>query len=179
MNLRLGTTKLVAAGVLTAVLVAGGASIAAAAGSTPAPVDASADPNQTDGEQVDGPDNPDGTTPSFTGSVRAPADTRPDGQQPAGGEAGEVAALQALATVSAAQAEQAALAKVPGTVARTVLESENGFVVYGVAVTGANGTVTDVKVDAGNGTVLAQETGEAAGPAGGGDQPEGPENGQG
>jgi hypothetical protein len=68
----------------------------------------------------------------------------------------EAAALQAAATISPDQAKQAALAAVPGTAGKVELESENGNVVYGVEVT-ANGTTTDVKVDAGNGSVLAKD----------------------
>ena len=46
----------------------------------------------------------------------------------------------------------------PGTAGPATLENENGNVVYGVTIT--NGaTTTDVKVDAGNGKVLAQDSG--------------------
>jgi hypothetical protein len=37
------------------------------------------------------------------------------------------------------------------------LGNESGFVVYSVEVTTADGTVTDVKADAGNAQVLSQE----------------------
>ena len=71
-------------------------------------------------------------------------------------EADEAAALQSKATISAADAEAAALAANPGTsVVQTELDDENGSVVYSVELD--NGS--DVKVDASNGTILATETG--------------------
>jgi uncharacterized membrane protein YkoI len=86
--------------------------------------------------------------------------------------------LQAAATISPDQAKQAALAAVPGTAGKVELESENGNVVYGVEVT-ANGTTTDVKVDAGNGSVLAKDADQNEGTKGtesGGEAPDsGPE----
>lgn len=48
---------------------------------------------------------------------------------------------------------------VPGTAGEVELENENGSVVYSVEIT-ANGITADVMVDAGNGKVLAQDTGE-------------------
>ena len=66
---------------------------------------------------------------------------------------------------------------VPGTAAQPELENENGSVVYGVEVTKADGTVVDVKVDAGNGEVLARE---ADGPDGEGHEDgDGPESADG
>lgn len=52
------------------------------------------------------------------------------------------------------------------------------LVLYSVELTGADGSVTDVKVDAGIGAVLAQETGEDDGSSEGADQPEGPGDAQ-
>jgi uncharacterized membrane protein YkoI len=162
MNLRLSKGKLAAAGVLAAIALGGGASIAAASGpASTAP--ATADQQQSDGEQADGADGGPGSAeevedPAFTGSVPAPTETeQPDGRETPDSEGQEQAALQDLATVSQQQAEQAALAAVPGTVAETDLDAENGFVVYSVEVNGADGTVTEVVVDAGNGQVLAQQ----------------------
>jgi uncharacterized membrane protein YkoI len=90
----------------------------------------------------------------------------------------EAAALQAAAKISPDQAKQAALAAVPGTAGKVELENENGNVVYGVEVT-ANGTTTDVKVDAGNGSVLAKDADQNEGTKGtelGGEAPDsGPE----
>lgn len=62
--------------------------------------------------------------------------------------------LASLARISADQAVQAALAAHPGTAANKVeLDSENGCLVYSVELTNQS----DVKVDAGNGHVLATE----------------------
>lgn len=182
MNTKLSKHKLAAAGVLAVVLVGGGASIAAASSnSTTADTNGvTADQSQTDGETADGPDggpgsDQEGKDASFTGSVAAPAETeQPDGQEASGKEDQESAALQALATVTPQQAEQAALTAVPGTVAGTELGNENGFVVYSVKINGTGGNVTEVKIDAGNGAVLAQEAGDGQDPADSADQPEGP-----
>ncbi|MCO7220061.1 PepSY domain-containing protein [Klenkia sp. PcliD-1-E] len=189
MKLRLTKGKLAAAGIATALAIGGGASIAAASGpdtaatSTTATSDQvgadQADSGQADGETADGPDGgpgseQDAADPTFTGTVPAPAATEvPDGQEAAGSDGAEQAALQALATVTQAQAEQAALAAVPGSVTETDLDAENGYVVYSVEVNGADGTVTEVTVDAGNGSVLAQQAGQAHDPADAPDQPEG------
>jgi len=71
-------------------------------------------------------------------------------------EAAESQALQAKARITADVAKDAALKVVPGTVKKVSLDNENGNVVYSVEIQAANGIV-DVKVDAGNGKVLAQD----------------------
>lgn len=111
--------------------------------------------------------------PVLHGSVSAPAEQEGAAETDAS-DAAESAALEALATVMPDEAEAAALAAVPGTAAQPELENEDGSVVYGVEVTQADGTVIDVKVDAGNGDILAQddESGEAG-------HDEGPETGDG
>jgi len=74
--------------------------------------------------------------------------------------AAEAAALTALAKTSEADARNAALAKFPGaTIQKAALEDENGNVVWSVALTDANKAAQEVKIDAGNGTVLATEAG--------------------
>lgn len=89
--------------------------------------------------------------PNLNGSIQAPEDE-------SASEADEAKALEGLAKVSAADAEQAALATVPGgTVLGSALENDNGSVIYEVDMTDANGKAVEVKVDAGNGAVLAQE----------------------
>ncbi len=50
-----------------------------------------------------------------------------------------------------------ALSNIQGEVLKIELEEENGFLVYGVEVVGPDKTVTDVKIDAGNGDVLLVE----------------------
>ena len=71
----------------------------------------------------------------------------------------EAARYQSLARITAEQARSAALAKVPGTVVGATLENEDGNLVYGVAVRTTAGE-RDVKVDAGNGSVLHVEGAE-------------------
>ena len=97
--------------------------------------------------------------PSYTSSVTAP-------EQNGQNEADESAALQSLAKISPDQARDAALAAVPGTADKVELDNENGNVVYSVQITDASGAKTDVKVDAGNGSVLHQDSGDANEPAG-------------
>lgn len=72
-------------------------------------------------------------------------------------ETAESGTLQALAKISADEARAAALKAVPGTATKLSLDNENGNVVYSVEVQTAKGS-TDVKVDAGNGQVLAQDS---------------------
>jgi uncharacterized membrane protein YkoI len=103
-------------------------------------------------------------TPAYQSSITAP-------EQENASEEAEASALQAKATVTAAQAESAALAAVPGTVGQVELDNENGNVVYSVEITKADGTVVDVKVDAGNATVLSQESGDGAEQSGEAEQP--------
>jgi uncharacterized membrane protein YkoI len=72
-------------------------------------------------------------------------------------EADEAAALQSEATISAADAEAAALAANSDTsVIKTELDNENGALVYSVELSNGN----DVKVDAGNGQILHTEAGD-------------------
>lgn len=71
-------------------------------------------------------------------------------------EAAESQALQAKAKITADVAKSAALKAVPGTVKKVSLDNENGNLVYSVEIQAASGSV-DVKVDAGNGQVLAQD----------------------
>jgi hypothetical protein len=104
--------------------------------------------------------------PKITGSITVPQTTGPEGT-----EADEAAALAKLAKITSAQAEQAALAKFPGaTIQKISLDDENGSLVYSVELTDASKAAQEVKVDAGNGTVLAVEAGgadnERAGKAG-------------
>lgn len=73
-------------------------------------------------------------------------------------EAADSAALAKLAKVTPEQASAAATKAVPGKAATPELSNENGNVIYDVKVTSADGkTTTDVKVDAGNANVLAQQ----------------------
>lgn len=91
----------------------------------------------------------------YTSSVTVP-DSGTEG-------AAEGAALAAAAKITPDAAKAAALAAVPGTAGKVELENENGNVVFGVEVTTAGGSRVDVKVDAGNGKVLAQEADDQEG----------------
>jgi uncharacterized membrane protein YkoI len=143
-------TKVMGALGLAAGLALGAAGIAAAAtGTSSSP---SATPTTAQSETA--PDQQNQQDPTLNGSVQA--------SDPAGSGESSDAALQPLAKITPEQAKQAALAAVPGTVNKVTLENENGSVVYGVEIT-AGGTVTDVKVDAGTGKVLAQDSGNDAG----------------
>ncbi|BAL80272.1 PepSY domain-containing protein [Caldisericum exile] len=93
--------------------------------------------------------------PSYVGSIKVTDTNAKD-------EASESKAIEGLAKISQSDAEKAALAKVPGTVIKTTLDNENGYLVYAVEVKDAQGKVFDVKVDAGNGTVLATEASDGA-----------------
>ncbi|MDO8107175.1 PepSY domain-containing protein [Isoptericola sp. b441] len=162
--------KLAATGVVAGALLAGGASMAAASTSAATPSAPAAPAVEAAGTEVpdaqegaEGTETADGTEPqdpSYAGSVQAPADQTADGSSQEN-EAADAAALAPLASIDAAAASSAATAAVPGAAGTPVLEDENGSVVWGVEVTRADGTVVDVKVDAGNGTVLSQQAGGA------------------
>lgn len=148
--------KAVVAGLATAAALAGGVGVAAAGG-PPAPPNSGAASDQA--EQPEGAEGSEGTEgaeeqePSLNGSVAA---TEVEGET----EQQEATRLASDATVSQAAAEAAALQAVPGTVTASELGNENGSVVWEVDVQKADGSAVEVKVDAGNGTVLAQETGD-------------------
>lgn len=133
--------KLIASAAAAAILTvgAGGTAIAAQQGTT------QATGGQQQSQQAEEQD------PNIKGTITAPAE---QGEQD---EAAESKQLEGLAKIDQKAAEEAALAAVPGTVKNVQLENENGFVVYGVEVQASDGTITDVKVDAGDGTILAQE----------------------
>jgi uncharacterized membrane protein YkoI len=89
--------------------------------------------------------------PSYQSSITV--DAQYDGKT----EADEAAALAGQATITPDQAKTAALAANSGTsVVKVELDNENGALVYSVELN--NGL--DVKVDAGNGTVLHVDSGE-------------------
>ena len=105
-------------------------------------------PDSAEAPESEAPGAPDDDLqePSYTGSI-AVDQTQTEGMT----EANESAALQGKATITAADAEAAALAANPGaTVVKTELDNENGALVYSVEL--SNGA--DVKVDAGTGGIL-------------------------
>jgi len=71
-------------------------------------------------------------------------------------EAQESAAFKAQAKITPEQARAEALKAVNGEIQKVSLDNENGNLVYSVEVKTAGGTV-DVKVDAGDGKVLARD----------------------
>ncbi|GAA3823832.1 PepSY domain-containing protein [Cellulomonas soli] len=143
-----------------------GLSAAGAAQASSSPSDTSTTVQQEasdgDGETAD-----DAQDASVAGTVAAPEQaTEQD-------DTAEQAALTALADVTAEQAAATAVGAVPGTAGTPQLEDEDGWVVWSVVVTDAQGAATEVVVDAGNGQVLAtqadddQETADDAGDADG------------
>lgn len=135
-----------ATGIIAATLAFGGAGIAMAASGDSAQPTSSSDSEET----------------RITGTVQAPPEeTAPDGTEVEMTDAEEAAALEGLATITPEEAEAAALAAVPGTASEVELDDEDGFVVYEIEVNAADGSVTEVLVDAGDGSVLAQEAEDA------------------
>lgn len=94
--------------------------------------------------------------PDYTGTATIAVDeaTLPED------EAAEADALAALATVSQADAEAAALAAVSGEIVQAELDDENGFVIWSIEVRDGAGTVHDVAIDAGNAQVLGTQADE-------------------
>ena len=86
--------------------------------------------------------------------------TQPDIYHYAVPELAEADALGALATVSQADAESAALAAVSGEVLEAELDDENGFVIWSIEVRDGAGTVQEVAIDAGNAQVLGTQADE-------------------
>lgn len=118
-----------------------GLSAANASTTPPAPVTQSTPDNESNGEYQD---------PKLNGSTTVPEAA---GEQ---SDAQESAQLAGLAKIDAKTAEAAAVTAVPGaSVVSSDLGDENGFLVYEVAVKDGAGTLSEVRVDAGNATVLA------------------------
>ena len=68
-----------------------------------------------------------------------------------------VADLVKDAKVTAEQAIKTAMEKVPGTVVEAELEKKHGKTIWEVEILGADGKVTEVHIDAANGTVIDTE----------------------
>jgi uncharacterized membrane protein YkoI len=139
-----------------------GASTSSDAAETPATVEPSTSNDATESDNQ----TSDVQEPSYESSITAPQD---EGLS----EADQAAALEALATITPAQARDAALAAVPGTAGSVELDNENGAVVYSVEITDSSGSIIDVKVDAGDGTILNQQASHSDEAS---DQPDGPDN---
>jgi len=65
--------------------------------------------------------------------------------------------LTALAKLSFQDAVKAALTAVPGMIIKAELEVEDGNLLYSFEIVGADKTITEVEIDAGNGKVLGTE----------------------
>lgn len=72
-------------------------------------------------------------------------------------EEGHAAELVKDAKITIDQAIKTASEKVPGTVVEAELEKKHGKTVWEVEVLGADGKVTEVHIDAGNGDVIDTE----------------------
>lgn len=149
---------LLAGATLAALLAGGGVSVAAAAQGAPKQAPTT---QQNDGQESG---RAPGETPDASYTSSTTAREAPDGKEgseanEATQEQAEASALAKLATVTPVQATEAATKAVPGKAAEPELHNEDGNVVYEVTVTSVDGkTQTDVVIDAGNATVLAQES---------------------
>ena len=70
---------------------------------------------------------------------------------------GNIADLVKDAKVTAEQAIKTAMEKVPGTVVEAELEKKHGKTVWEVEILGADGKVTEVHIDAAEGSVIDTE----------------------
>jgi uncharacterized membrane protein YkoI len=70
---------------------------------------------------------------------------------------GNISDLVKDAKVTIEQAIKTATEKVPGTVVEAELEKKHGKTVWEVEILGADGKVTEVHIDASNGTVIDTE----------------------
>jgi uncharacterized membrane protein YkoI len=70
---------------------------------------------------------------------------------------GKITDLVKDAKVTAEQAIKTAMEKVPGTVVEVELEKKHGNTVWEVEILGADGKVTEVHIDAAEGTVIDTE----------------------
>lgn len=131
--------------------IAGLGLFAGAAGVASAMTGQSGTPTSAQERTADAPEKGDTPDATFKSSITVP-DNGPEKD-----DATEAAELAKVAKISDADARAAATAAVPGTVVKSELENEDGNVVYEVEIKGADGKVTEVIVDAGNGKVLHQE----------------------
>ena len=157
---RLSKSK-ISALALTMVMVGGGAY-----GITSAAQIASAAPNTTSGNtQVeravdDKNEIDDKNEPTLNGSIKVKDNYKDDTKEEiAASEAAEAQQYAGLVKITEAQAIKAAEAKVGGSATKAELGNENGSLIYEVHIGNQ-----EVKVDAGNGNVLAVENDDNEGP---------------
>lgn len=157
--------KIVVAALATTAALGGGVGVAAAGGSEAPSQKALSGPAAEQGEATEQNEATEQEEPALNGSIQT--------QEVAGeNEQQEQQRLSSQAKVSQADAEQAALAAVPGKVTASELGNENGSLIWEVDVTKADGSSAEVKVDAGNGDVLAQEADDESGEEESGEQGE-------
>lgn len=166
MNLRSRATAIAGTAAL-ALATLGGVAVAQSPTAPAAPIGdpAAIDETGTSPAPQDREDENGEQDPALDGTVAVDETTLPDDD-----EAAEEQALADLpgVTVSAERAETAALDAVgsgsgSGSVTENELGNENGFAVWEVEVTASDGTTKEVKVDAGDGSVLATEDEESEG----------------
>lgn len=162
MNVSQRTKRWLAVGASAAALGGGGAALAVAGsgGNSPDPgeltpnsssitVPNTPDPNEpNEAQETPGKEGPEG--------AEAPESAASEKAEDAS-EAAEAAQLAKVAKVDESQAKSAALSKVPGTAQKAELGNENGNVVWEVEVKGDDGKTHEVKVDAGNASVLSAQ----------------------
>jgi hypothetical protein len=68
--------------------------------------------------------------------------------------------MAAKSKISSSQAADIAVGAVPGKVVETRLDDENGYLVWEVETIGEQGRQAQLKIDAGNGRLLAIQTGD-------------------
>lgn len=137
--------KVIVAALATTAALGGGVGVAAAAGGPSAPA-----PPSTSGSAAEQDEGTEEQEPALNGSVQTEEVAGENEQQ-------EQERLSSQATISQDEAKKAALEAVPGTVGSAELGDENGSLIWEVDITKADGSSVEVKVDAGNGKVLAQE----------------------
>ncbi len=138
------TTRTLAIGIATLVGVgAGSYSIVAATNDEAPPARTDTDTDTDDVEEQD---------PQLDGSIKI-VDVEDETED------AEDARLQALPDViSEADAAAAAVAEYPGDISESELGNENGSVVWEFEIVGTDGSIVEVKIDAGSATVLDIET---------------------
>lgn len=79
----------------------------------------------------------------------------PEAEKSEADEAAEKGALAAAATVSIEQAVQVGIATHPGKVIEAELEREEGRVVWDLEIVTADGSITELAIDASSGAIVA------------------------
>lgn len=149
---RLRLALLVGAGIMLSVVVAGMGWAQASRQDTPAYRSSIQVPRSEGAEEAEEGAGEDDRDSDSEGSVER--EGRDEDSDSA--EKTESQKYSALARITPEQARAAALTRVPGTVASTILENEDGNLVYSVVIRTKAGN-RDVKVDAGNNNVLHVE----------------------